>query len=280
MDEITIGIIIILYKIDIVEIASRFSESNVKLIVVDNTPGQVLRIGNGEDFFYLPLKANLGIAEAQNRGIEVAIKQGCSHVVFLDQDSIIDTDYPKRIVNEYIRIENKVPNLFLLGPTVFNGRTKSEYKSTLHKDNPSEFDFIPRREVISSGSCVSIEKIKKVGVLDSRLFIDYVDFEWCWRANAMGFQSGITNKIKISHFVGNTEYWFMGQLVIISSPTRYFYQTRNYIWLLKSKYVPFNWKINNGVKRFIFSLTYPFKVKEWREIYNNIQKGFLAGIKY
>lgn len=80
------------------------------------------------------------------------------------------------MVEEYKRIKRLVPNLFLLGPTLTNGRKQEKYKSTtIHKNVWIAEDFIWRWEVISSGSCVVLLRAKEVGLNDDSLFIDYVD---------------------------------------------------------------------------------------------------------
>lgn len=251
-------------------------------IVVDNTP-QIYdnRIFNGvSNCTYIPLYKNLGIAKAQNIGILKAVELGCSYVVFLDQDSNISTDYIHSIVTEYIRIENIQNNLFLLGPTVINEKTKQEYKSIFHKDTYLNENFIQRREIISSGSCTSIAKIKKVGLLDDKLFIDFVDFEWCWRANRKNLVSGITPTIHLLHNVGQREIRFGKYKVIISSPFRYFYQYRNYLWLCRKNYVPIYWKIATGIKFLLRLLYFPIRLKEGWIIEKYIWKGIKAGISY
>ena len=58
-----------------------------------------------------------------------------------------------------------IPNLFLLGPTMINGRIEEEYKSTIHKYVWIAEDFIRRREIISSGSSVALRKIEEVGLM-------------------------------------------------------------------------------------------------------------------
>lgn len=274
-----IGVIVILYKSDRVNVAAAALPQSSVLIVVDNTPGQDLGLSANENLIYIPLGDNLGIAEAQNRGIRAAKESGCSHIVFFDQDSQVPDNFVSRMVGEYERISVEVPNLFLLGPTVYNGRDGQEYKSTVHADTVTGFDFIPRREIISSGSCVAMDKVERVGLLDSRLFIDYVDFEWCWRANALGMQSGITPRIVLTHFVGRQEYRFLNQLIIVSAPFRYFFQMRNMLWLMRYRYVPSSWKVNSLIKEFLFLPSYPFNVKQWREILRQKWRGFKAGIK-
>lgn len=273
-----VGVIIVLYNTAKIQQYQSQADPSTTLIIVDNTPDQDLNPIPTQNIIYHPLKKNLGIAAAQNAGIEIAKKIGCSHVVFFDQDSAPPEGFIKDMVAEYDRIESRCPNLFLLGPTVINGRTSEEYKSTIHKDRETDYGFIPRREIISSGSCALMHKIEQIGLLDNNLFIDYVDFEWCWRANAKGFVSGLTPNVTLTHYIGQQEYQFMNQLIIVSSPIRYYYQYRNHIWLLKRKYVPFQWKTNNTIKKIIYPLTFPFKVKNLFAIYRNIARGIWAGL--
>lgn len=279
MDKLKVGVLVVLYGTDKLNIDREKLPDNALLVVVDNTPGQDLGIECDDRISYIPLGDNLGIAEAQNRGIQAAVRSGCSHIIFFDQDSIVPDGFIGGMVSEYERILRHQPALFLLGPTVVNGRDNAEYKSVIHKDHKTDFDFIPRREIISSGSCVSVGRIKEVGLLDSCLFIDGVDFEWCWRANARGLVSGITPNVTLTHFVGQQEFRFLRQLVIVSSPIRYFYQTRNYMWLARRPYVPMSWKVNTGIKRVFYPMLFPFKVERWREIYRSIWRGFSAGLK-
>lgn len=272
-----IAVIIVLYHSEGSNYDNLIGKANTCVILVDNTVKRDLGI-SGKSLYYIPLKENYGIATAQNIGIRKAMELGCSHIVFFDQDSVIEPNYVDEIVEEYAHMESCMGNLFLLGPTVFNGRTGDEYKSVLHKDDVASNGFIPRQEIISSGSCVGATKVGTVGRLCERLFIDYVDFEWCWRANKMGFVSGITSNVRLRHFVGQREFKVFNQLVIISSPFRYFYQYRNYLWLLRKSYVPFLWKVNTGIK-FIFRIFYfPFCIQNWWQIEYNMWKGIWHGL--
>ena len=274
----SVAIVVVLYKAEMSVYHERLLEDEmVTLVVVDNTPDRDLALKK-DRLIYVPLQRNMGIATAQNEGIRQAECLGCDYYYFFDQDSKIPERYSEGIIEEYKRIEQLIPNLFLLGPTIINGRTEEEYKSTIHKDIWMTEDFIRRREIISSGSCVSLRKIEEVGLNDDSLFIDYVDHEWCWRAESKGFVNGITLKIKLAHFVGQQEYRIFNQLVIISAPIRYYYQTRNYLWLLRRSYVPRQWKINHGIKLMIYPISFPFKVRCWRAIYVQMFRGLKDGL--
>ncbi len=230
---------------------------------------------------YICNNQNLGIAEAQNIGLREAFKKNIfSHVVFFDQDSRVDLNYPEHIAREYESIQGAITNLAMLGPTVKRHRSGKEYKSVIHKDVFIQDNFIQRREVISSGSCISKTCLEKIGFNDGKLFIDYVDFEWCWRAESMGYICGITTNISMNHQVGRKELVFPGGYrVIISSPFRYFYQYRNYVWLTRRKYVPWRWKLTTGIKFVARLIYFPLCVKDGKKCVKNMLKGIIAGLK-
>lgn len=273
----TTAIVVVIYRCG----AERWTayRGDERVIVVDNTPGRDLAL-TGERLDYIPLRENTGIAAAQNAGLRRAAQRGCSHIVFFDQDSLPPEGYAARMVEQYRGIDRALGGrLFILGPTVVNGRTDREYRSAIHRDaDASAEGFVPRRDVISSGCCVSADKVGAVGGLDERLFIDGVDFEWCWRAASLGYVNGITRRVSLTHFVGASDFTCLGQQVIISAPFRYFYQGRNYLYLLPRRYVPLQWKVNDLLKRTFHMAVIPFRVKGWTAIYANLIKGTLAGL--
>lgn len=247
-------------------------------VIVDNSEKPILQAHNIGLMRYVCNGKNRGIAEAQNIGINILVGENVKYLVFLDQDSRICIDYPLQIVNAFMRVKANVPNLALLGPTVIHKQSGQKYVSVVHKDDKSNPLFIPRRDVISSGCCISVDAIRVVGCNDARLFIDYVDYDWCWRAMSKGFVCGITPLLSIKHKVGQRDIWVGRFQVIISRPFRYYYQYRNYLWLLHKKYVPLQWKLATGIKMLLRMLYFPFCVKEWRKIEKNMFRGIYHGL--
>ena len=248
-------------------------------VIVDNSPK---RSFEGEDvgmMHYMPLLQNTGIAEAQNIGVSYVLEHtDATHIVFLDQDSSVPASYAEDIANAYDSIRQQFPNLAFLGPRTENKATGKEYKSVIHKDKLAAADFTLRREVISSGGCTTREVWETVGPNDSSLFIDYVDFDWCWRAKQKGFVCGITPMVTIQHMVGQKTIYLGGHTIIVSSPTRYFYQFRNYLWLLRKNYVPLQWKINKGIKHLTQFIYFPILIKTGFACWKNMVKGLYAGL--
>ena len=126
---------------------------------------------------------------------------------------------------------------------------------------------------------MSREAIEKVGVNNSRMFIDYVDFDWCWRANAMGYEYGTTKALSINHKVGRGELHFGKINVSISAPFRYYYQYRNYQWLLRRSYVPGDWKLRMGIKQALRFCYFPFLVKDGCKCWKYMAKGIWDGVR-
>lgn len=275
-----IGVVIIVFHPNPNLLESKLKQlgGDVAIVVVDNTPNEVKDIEQ-TNVVYIPLRENTGIAKAQNVGIGNLLKRGCTHVVFFDQDSDFTEKYVRSIVDEYERIAAFRKELFLLGPCVINKTNGEEYRSVIHTDKKDDQGFVEKREIISSGSCVSVEKLNQVGTMDTRLFIDYVDFEHCWRANSKGYVCGITRNVTLSHKVGSRELHFPhGYRVIISAPFRYYYQYRNWLWLCRRNYVPRQWKFNTCIK-FMFRIIYfPFVQKKWKTIEKNMFKGIYDGL--
>lgn len=275
-----IGVVIIVFHPNARLLESKLKKlgNDVAVVVVDNTPNETINIEQA-NITYIPLYENTGIANAQNVGIGNLFERGCTHVVFFDQDSDFTEKYVRSIVDEYERISTVRKNLFLLGPTVINKTNGEEYRSVIHSDKKADQGFIEKREIISSGSCVSVDKLNHVGVMDARLFIDYVDFEHCWRANSKGYVCGITQNVTLPHKVGNNELHFPhGYRVIISAPFRYYYQYRNWLWLCRKGYVPRQWKINTCIKFMSRIIYFPFVVNEWKSIEKNMFKGIHDGL--
>ena len=272
-----VAVIIVLYNPDTNDIDNvrRIAQYNVGF-VVDNS---LIPFMDGEtigNMSYICNKANIGIAKAQNIALREILKGDYEYVVFLDQDTRVAVDYPFQIAMEFSRIDNG--RLAVLGPQVVNAVTGGQYASAIHKYEISENGFSLRKHIISSGSCMSINALKDVGLMWGELFIDYVDFEWCWRAASKGYQCGVTSHLQISHHVGQRELSIGKYKVIISAQQRYFYQYRNFIWLIQKKYVPLQWKCATCVKFLLRLVYFPILVNGGLKYWNNMIKGLEAGI--
>lgn len=276
-----VAVVIVLYNPSKEETANvrRLSEAH-NGVIVDNSPEPAFQGERLGKMHYVPLQENMGIAKAQNIGSQYVLDHtDATHIVFLDQDSTVSDSYPQDIANFFENIRADFPRLAFLGPATENKETGKEYRSVVHKDHALSADFIPRRELISSGGCTTREVLQDVGLNDERLFIDYVDFEWCWRARSKGYLCGFTPKVTIRHMVGQKTIYVFGYTIIVSAPFRYYYQFRNHLWLSRRGYVPLQWKVNHAIKHLARLIYFPFLVKTGGRCWVNMVKGLVAGIR-
>lgn len=275
-----IAIIIVLYnpseddKQNIFNIAT-FCEG----IIVDNSDKPTYDLTQIGNIKYYWLNGNKGIAFAQNYAIKIILNDGhYSYIMFLDQDSRINVDYIKGMKEEYYNLSLKKSNLALLGPIVINQESNTQYHSLAKGNSADDSGFVMQKNIISSGSCISCDKIRQIGLLNSNLFIDYVDSEWCWRANKMGYICGQTTKFNLLHHIGIKTINLGIMQDIISAPFRYYYQYRNYLWLARIGYVPTKWKIKNAIRLFFRPLYIPIFSKSPAKCYKNIFAGVYDGL--
>ena len=249
-------------------------------VIVDNSSHHNFKDQQIGKMTYIPLLKNTGIAHAQNVAIKYIVENIQSkYIMFFDQDSRFQDSFPIRMREEYESIKRNVANLGLLGPVIINKETGDSYKSVFHPDQKSNNGFLPKREIISSGNIMELNVLSDVGLMLDSMFIDFVDFEWCWRAHTKGYVCGITPHISIAHTIGQKEMHIGKYVIGISAPFRYFYLYRNYLVLARRGYVPVQWKISYGVKFFARFFYFPFVVENGRECWKYMWRGIKDGIK-
>lgn len=280
MNTYNIGILLVLFNPSEDDLASASAVAQqYRGAIVDNSCHRSFPENAVGKMAYIPLFDNTGIAHAQNVGLRYILSQNnIEYVIFFDQDSRFPIYYPQAIVSEYINIKAVHADLALLGPTIIDNSTQEKYKSVFHKPIKSDNGFVVQRDVISSGSVVSCEMLQTIGLMIDLLFIDYVDFEWCWRAKHKGFLCGCSSRVCISHSVGKSRFTFMGYMVQIWSPFRYFYQFRNYVWLSTLSYTPHQWIFATGVKNVLRLIYFPFFIKKGVKCWIQMWKGLFSAV--
>ena len=215
-----ISIIVVLYNA--LPKAYIFDIEQCNVIIVDNTPNRNLAIG-GENITYIPLMDNLGIAKALNEGFMIAKSKGAEWALTMDQDSELRPD----MIPEYIQfLRSNNEKIGLLAPLInmYAGEEK-QVSNTYYRID----------EAITSGSLISMEAFDNVGGFKEELFIDGVDFEFCWNLKKHGYSIYQLNSVVMQHQLGETkEYKLFGKhLFYVTNHNfiRRYYMTRNSLYI-------------------------------------------------
>lgn len=229
--------------------------------------------------YYRGFKENLGIAEAQNRGIAYFQEKEFDFVLFMDQDSLAPKNLVISLLADYERLQQTGIAIGGIGPRPFNRNEGKPYVGAVKKGKLILPGITEVGEIISSASLIPMVHFKQIGGMESSLFIDGVDHEWCWRAKKIGgWRFFISEKVQLSHQVGEGDRPFILRKVAIPTPFRTYYQFRNYFRLVHRGYVPLYWKVSNGFKYSIKFFYYPLCVSPRISYMKQILKGIYAGI--
>lgn len=199
------------------------------LYLVDNSTKTISWIHDIRSYSnvkYVSMHGNQGIAAALNMGASQAIKNGAKYMMTMDQDSRFDSETFKgyTAVAEKIFEENK--NVAIIG---------INYDGYKKKDLNSDIEIAD--EVITSGMIINLEIMKKLGPFVDKLFIDYVDYDYCYRVRENGYICVMINKYRLQHQIGG-----MNPIVKFGihfrnhneyNWIRQYYMARNAIYIMK-----------------------------------------------
>lgn len=272
--------IVIGYYPDEIALFRMFSElSRVvgRIYFIDNTPNDnsCYLFDSGLGVEIVNLRDNYGIAYAQNVGIKKAINDGFSYSLLLDQDSTLNSELVAHLINSLDVLVANYDDIACIGPRIFD-----KLEGVIEKSNDDEsfgFGYSLAKQIIASGSLLNLSNLANIGLMDEGLFIDAVDHEWCWRANAKGYKIVIDENVKMSHMIGISRIGIGRFQFIVCSPIRHYYQFRNSIVLIQKKYVPIKWKIKKILDIFATPLIFAIFGPQRLIRLKYMSKGLVAG---
>lgn len=223
------------------------------IIIVDNgsrLQNAINDIAKIHNAVFVPLPDNEGIAYAQNVGITYAMKNEYGYIFLMDQDTIIPDNGISILLQIHSDLEQagrKIGSLGYAYKNTHSNQLNQIWKSNgtrLKKENIDqnrqkifEVDF-----TIASGSLISSETLRKVGLMDVDLFIDLVDVEWGLRAQSLGYKNFQSFEKIMEHSLGSKNKTILHKSITVHAPIRNYYTIRNSIVLAKMAHVNKAWK--------------------------------------
>lgn len=193
-----------------------------------------------DDITFLGTEINLGLAIGLNAISNQAMEDGYQWILFLDQDSIIQSN----VFGEYFKYINLL-DVGLISPRVVEEKLIEDPPT--HSDR--EITYINNH--ITSGSFIKLSALNLVGMFDNDFFIDSIDTDLSIRLSLNGIKQVRVNSVKMLHQTGDIENSKLkiiairdGRVSIKSltrtnhSETRVRYIFRNFVLMMKkySKY--------------------------------------------
>ncbi len=271
-------------------VAALLSQVDLVLIVDNDMKPEGLPCSQHHRVHYLPQRRNIGVSAAHNIAFSRAKREGCSHVVTFDQDSMV----PQGFVDGLLSMERSLLDRGIMvgcvGPRFSDPRggvgapfiRLAGWKIEKIDCRNWHDRYVRADYLITSGCLISLSTIELVGPFDEGFFIDYVDIEWGLRAVSRGFQNFGVCGVTMSHPIGDAPLVIplIGKKVPLHSPLRHYYHFRNAVHLYKRPYARTLWVLNDGIrlviKFFVYSLFAPTPFRHFRMMSLGIWHGIIG----
>ncbi len=233
------------------------------LVIVDNTPGGASLPDLVDPQEWIRNPANLGLAAAQNIGIERLRELECTFVVLLDQDSLPTEHMVDNLYRAWVRGSAAGIRVGAVGPQWVDrltGRVAPFVRlgiGRMRKLRCRDGDLVPCDVLISSGSLIPMAALNDVGPMASELFIDHVDHEWGLRAQERGWDLFGTGGVRLQHGIGENRVrlWLLGWRELpVHAPLRDYYKVRNAIAVFLLRPAPWRWRLYCTITLPMFAL--------------------------
>lgn len=164
-----------------------------RVVLVDNASSSFDAIASRLDprVVLLRQRSNLGLSRAMNAAAAEARRLGAEAVLMLDQDSVVATG----LVESLERHLADDDDLAIVAARMIdrNLSRAGDYARGLQVVQAS----------ITSGSLVRVRDWDEVDGWDERLFIDYVDFDFCLRLRMLERKIAIDHDTALDHAIGD-----------------------------------------------------------------------------
>ncbi|MGH8156510.1 MAG: glycosyltransferase family 2 protein [Rhodanobacter sp.] len=196
----------------------------------------------------LGLSRNIGLAAAQNLGIDWARSNGYRCVLLLDQDSEPGEGMVVSLL-QALQTLAATSRVAAVGPR-FHDRREDRDAPFVRIRFPlnrklwcaADSQSIACDFLISSGALIPLDVLDSVGPMNAGLFIDNVDLEWGFRARAQGYALYGVCAATMHHRLGDARRALpFGGQVVVHGPLRLYYMMRNRLLLYRMPHTPRVW---------------------------------------
>lgn len=267
---------IVLYNSDVDKIRKtidEYKDEAEKIILIDNNSKNIDEIEKVVSKFtnviLIRNEKNEGIAKALNQILEKSLSMEINYLLTLDQDSFLQLDFLQKMV-QYIN-----DDVAIVCPEIIDLNKK--------KNKLISEEYIQIERCITSGSLMNLKVCKDVGLFDEKMFIDYVDFDYCKRIRLKGYKILKIKDCFLKHEIGKRSIKkFFGIYVYPTnhSSFRVYYYFRNmrYYYLKFKRQMTVKEKINEIIRLYWKYISIVLYEEDKKEKLNSAKKGFKDAI--
>jgi rhamnosyltransferase len=223
------------------------------VVVVDNTPG-------GHPFGPLPPRVqvlqdgkNKGLGRALNQGLDAARSAGADCAILFDQDSSPDPALLQRMLAVLVAVNRVHGPCAAIGPRLLDDALSPASPSATPAHALKDMTCLP-----TSGLLFRLDAAGADQRFSEELFLDFVDFDWCWRLRARGWRFFCALDVGMPHRLGVAQRRLLGLTYHVPATYRHYFQFRDTLMLTTKPHVPAYSKLRFAALLPLKAVVYPF----------------------
>lgn len=226
------------------------------------------------------LSSNVGLPAAQNFAVDKFRFAYHRYLLFLDQDTVINSGFVEMLFKSFLEIKKVDRTLAAIGPKLIDKRSGYVYKAPKvpcskinHDDRNTMSEYL-----ISSGMFIEADVYKKVGMNNPNFFIDYVDIDLSFRLRHAGHTLYTVDSVGMEHTAAEKTYKIFSKHIPLHNPWRKYYQVRNLIFVIFSGYAPIKWIYREVISSIFNNMVYLLISKEKISTFKYLKSGLYDGL--
>jgi GT2 family glycosyltransferase len=177
---------------------------DLSILLVDNTPERTAVPELPPDVDYLPCPQNLGLANAYNRALALAVERGCDWLLTLDQDTDLPEDFLAKLSSVMEEVAGNL-EVAAIVPRVSAGTTSLSpnyfHLGALPKWFAPGFTGVPAPSVFAFNSAASVRVValQQMGGYDPYFWLDNSDACMFRKLHKLGKRVWVAGDIEVDH---------------------------------------------------------------------------------
>jgi GT2 family glycosyltransferase len=285
----SLGLVTVLYHSD--EVLNGFITSlkhqeyeNWHIYFIDNSPSDEIDklIGNlfkfdSEKYTHIKQKKNVGVAEGNNIGIKLAIKEGFDYILLLNNDIEFYQKNIFTILLNYATTHNEkiiVPKILYYNTRkiwMAGGKFQTLFARTPHlgKDKEDSIYYNQSKHVEYAPSCfmlINKKVFQDIGLMDEKYFVYYDDTDFVLRAKKNGYMIYYLPELEIFHKVSSST---GGRLSLFTI----YYTHRNRIYYIRKHYSFFHFSFIYSICSFLYCYFIKYNLEQRKALLKGFKEG-------
>ena len=228
----------------------------------------------------LGTEANVGLGAAYNQIIAAASAYGFEDILLFDQDSSPPASLVANLLQNIADLDRQGLRPGVIGPTPIHP-DRHAYKIPYQSREafPIHSSCRPVAFVISSGSLIRVSAYSEIGPFREDFFIDGIDLEWCFRAQAKGYSCWVSDSVRMAHRlgIGLVRIPLLNIHLVRQPPNRIYTMIRNTLAMFRLPHVTFLWKARGFATAFGHTVLQPFVTEDPRSMLRMIARAWFDG---